>query len=112
MNRTLQSMLNKCIKVEQSKRSQQLTSVMMAYRNSFHESTVFTPHFLVYGREVCFLIDFTYQNPIDQPPADIHEEVSARQVSVQKAYDSACTALNSNERRRIALLNRKVHGPT
>ena len=101
MNRTLQSMLAKCVNDEQSNWSQQLPYVMMAYRTSVHESTGYTPHFLVYGQEVCLPIDFMYPNPSDQPPADIHEFVSARQVRFQKAYDSARTALNFNQRRKM-----------
>ena len=53
-----------------------------------------------------------YPNPSDQPPAGIHEFVSARQVRFQKAYGSARTALNINQRRRNAIYNRKVHVPT
>ena len=111
MNRTLQSMLAKCINDEQSNWSQQLPYVMMAYRTSVYESTGYTPHFLVHGKEVCFPNDFTYPNPSDQPRNDILEFVFARQVRFRKAYDSARTALNFNQRRRIALYNRKVHGP-
>ena len=58
MNRTLQSMLAKCVNDEQSTWSQHLPYVMMAYRTSVHESTGYTPHFLVYGQEVCLPIDF------------------------------------------------------
>ena len=107
MNRTLQSMLAKCINDEQSNWSQQLPYVMMAYRTSVHESTGYTPHFLVYGQEVCLPIDFIYPNPSDQPPNDTQEFVSARQVRFQKAYDSARTALNFNQPRRNALYNRR-----
>ena len=112
MNRTLQSMLAKCINDEQSNWSQQLPYVMIAYRTSVHESTGYTPPFLVYGQEVCLPIDLMYPNTSDQPPADVHEFVSARQVRFQKTYNSARTALNFNQRRRNAICNRKVHGPT
>ena len=84
MNRTLQSMLAKCIKGEQSNWSQQLLYVKMAYRTSVHESTGYMPHFLVYGQEVCLPIDFMYPNPIDQPSADIHKFVSARKSSFKR----------------------------
>ena len=70
MNHTLQSMLAKCINDEQSNWSQQLPYVMMAYRTSVHESTGYTPHFLVNGQEVCLPIDFMYPNPSGQPSAD------------------------------------------
>ena len=105
-------MLAKCVNDKQSNWSLQLTYVMMAYRTSVYESTGYTPHFLVYGREVCLRIDFLYPNLTDQPPTDIHEYVSARQLNFQKAYDSARTAPNFNHSRRNALYNRKVHEPT
>ena len=43
MNKTLQNMLPKCVKEEQSNWSQQLPYVMMAYRSSIHESIGYTP---------------------------------------------------------------------
>ena len=104
MDRTLQSMLAKCINEEESNRSQQLPYVMMAYRTSKHESTGYTPYFLV--------LVFMYPSPIDQSRADIHDFVSAQKIQFQKAYNSARWALNFNQRRRNAVYNRKVHGPT
>ena len=111
MNRTLQSMLAKCILEEKSNWSQQLPYVMMAYRTSVHESTVYTPHFVVYGQEVSLPIQFMYPNLNDQPPADIHESVSARKIQFQKAYDSARMALTFNQKRSNAVYKRKVHRP-
>ena len=114
MNRTLQSMLAKCINEEQSNWSQQFLYVMMAYRTSVHEYTGYTPHFLVYGQEVCNPIDFMDSNPIDQPPADIHKFVLAREIQFQKAYDSARMALNFNQKRRNALYKKSpcTHPPS
>ena len=52
MNKTLQNMLAKCIKEEQSNWSQHLPYVMIAYRSSVHESTGYTPQFLVFGQKL------------------------------------------------------------
>ena len=112
MNRTLQSMLAKSINEEQSNWSQQPPYVMMAYRISVHESTGYTPHFSVHGQEVCLPIDFMYPNRIDQPPADIHEFVSAQKIQFQKACNSARMALNFNQKCRNTVNNRKLQGPT
>ena len=68
--------------------------------------------FFCLGTKVCFPIDFMYPNPTDQPPADVHEFVSARQVRFEKSYHSVRTALNFNQWRKNALYNQKVHGPT
>ena len=44
MNRTLHSILAKCINEEQTNWSQQLPHVAMAYRTSVHQFTGYTPH--------------------------------------------------------------------
>ena len=63
MNKTLQNMLAKCINEEQSNWSQQLPDVMMAYRSSVHESTGYTPQFLVFGQELSLPLDCMYPSP-------------------------------------------------
>ena len=111
MNRTLQNMLAKCVNDEQNNWSTQLPYVMTAYRTSVHESTGYTPHFLVYGQEICLPIDFMYPSPNDHLPSSTNEYVSARKLAFQKAYESARLTLNQSQKRRNALYNRKVHGP-
>ena len=111
MNRTLQNMLAKCVNDEQNNWSTQLPYVMTAYRTSVHESTGYTPHFLVYGQEICLPIDFMYPSPNDRLPSNTNEFVSARKLAFQKAYESARSTLNQNQKRRNELYNRKVHGP-
>ena len=73
MNRTVQSGLAKCIKDEQNNWSQQLPHVMMTYPAHVQGPTGYTPHFLVYGQDLCLPVDFMYPNPADQPPVDIHD---------------------------------------
>ena len=63
MNKTLQNMLAKCINEEQSNWSQQLPYVIMAYRSLVHESTGYTPQFLVFGQELSLPLDCMYPNP-------------------------------------------------
>ena len=57
MNRTLLNMLAKSVDDFQSNWTQQLPYVMMAFRTSVHESTGYTPHFLVFGEEINLPID-------------------------------------------------------
>ena len=111
MNRTLQNMLAKCVNDEQNNWSTQLPYVMTAYSTSVHESTGYTPHFLVYGQEKCFPIDFIYPSPIDHLPSSTNELVSARKLAFQNTYESTRSTLNQSQKRRNALYNRKVHGP-
>ena len=111
MNRTLQNMLAKCVNDEKNNWLTQLPYVMRAYRISVHESTGYTPHFLVYGQEICLPINFMYPSPNDHLSSGTNDFVSARKLGFQKAYESARSALHQSQKRRNALFNRKVHGP-
>ena len=60
MNRTFQKMLAKCINAEQNNWSQQLPFAKIAYHSSVRESTQYTPHFLVRGRETSLPLDLMF----------------------------------------------------
>ena len=112
MNKTLQNMLAKCINEEQSNWSQQLPYVMMAYRSSVHESTGYTPQFLVFGQELSLPLDCMYPNPQENETTDIHEFVHNKQKAFQRAFKLVRRNLNEKQKRRNAIYNKKVHGPT
>ena len=112
MNRTLQNMLAKCINAEQNNWSQQLPYVMMAYRSSVHESTGYTPQFLVHGRETSLPLDLMFPSPESDCTTNVHEFVHQRKQAFQRAFALVRDNLNKNQRRRNAIYNHKVHGPT
>ena len=112
MNKTLQNMLAKCINEEQSNWSQQLPYVMMAYRSSVHESTGYTPQFLVFGQELSLPLDCMYPSRQENVTTDIHGFVHSKQQAFQRAFELVRRNLNEKQRRRNAIYNEKVHGPT
>ena len=112
MNKTLQHMLAKCINEEQSNWSQQLPYVMMAYRSSVHESTGYTPQFLVFGQELGLPSDCMYPNPQEITTTDIHEFVHNKQQAFQRAFELVRRNLSKKQKRRNAIYNKKVHSPT
>ena len=112
MNKTLQNMLAKCVNEEQSNWSQQLPYVMMAYRSSVHESTGYTPQFLVFGQELSLRLDCMYPHPQENKTTDIHEFVQNKQQAFQRAFELVRRNLNEKQKRRNAIYNKKVHGPT
>ena len=105
-------MLTKFINAEQNNWSQQLPYVMMAYRSSVHESTGYTPQFLVYGPETSLLLDLMLPSPESDCPTNVHEFVHPRKQAFQRAFALVRDNLNKNQRRRNAIYNHKVHGPT
>ena len=112
MNKTLQNMLAKCINEEQSIWSQQLPYVMMAYRSSVHESTGYTPQFLDFGQELSLPLHCMYPKPQENNTSDIHEIVHNKQQAFQRAFELIRRKLNTKQKRRNAIYNKKVHGPT
>jgi len=84
-HRTLNSMLAKMIETEKDW-DLMLPFVMAAYRSSRHESTEFTPNFLMLGREVHSPVDIVYGTPeakIHASYPDYSEEMLNR---FQRAY--------------------------
>ena len=112
MNETLQNMLAKCINEEQSNWSQQLPYVMMAYRSSVHESAGYTPQFLVFGQELSLPLDCMYPNPQENTTTDIHGFAHNKRQAFQRAFGLFRRNLNEKQKRRNAISNKKVRGPT
>ena len=77
MNRTLFSMLAKCIDEDQTNWSVKLPYVLMAYRSSGHESTGLTPHYLVFGHEVSLPLDPMY-HPVLRPRHQLMSTIGSR----------------------------------
>jgi len=65
-HRTLNSMLAKVISEDQRNWDEKLPYVMAAYRASIHESTHFSPNFLMFGRENRAPVDLLYGRKPDQ----------------------------------------------
>ena len=112
MKKTLQNMLAKCINEEQSNWSQQLPYVMMAYRSSVHESTGYTPQFLLFGQELSLPLDCMYPNPQENTTTDIHDFVHNKQQAFQRVFELFRRNLNEKQKRQNPIYNKKVHGPT
>jgi len=83
--RTLNSMLGRMIETEKDW-DLMLPFVMAAYRSSRHESTGFTPNFLMLGREVHNAVDIVYGAPEAKPPASYAEYNEEMLDRFQRAY--------------------------
>ena len=105
-------MLAKCINEEQINWSQQLPFVMMACQSSVHESTGYTPQFLIFGQELSLPSDCMYPNPQGNATTGIHEFGHKKQRKFQQAFELVRCNLNEKRKRRNCIYNKKVHGPT
>ena len=68
VNRTL---LNMLAKTDDDFQSNGTPYVMMAFRTSMHESTGYTPQFLVFGEEMNLSINFQYPSPEQDQRASV-----------------------------------------
>ena len=103
VNKLLQNTLTKCINEEQSNWLQQLPYVMMAYRSSVHESTGYTPQFLVFGQELRLPLDCRHLNQQENETTDIHEFVQNKQQEFHRAFELVRRNLNEKQKRRNAI---------
>jgi len=87
-HRTLNSLLAKMVSEDQRDWDTYLPSVMAAYRASQHESTGFSPNFLMFGRENRGPIDLMYGGPPDdnQTIVNYGNYVEEKVGKMQKAY--------------------------
>ena len=88
-NRTLLNMLAKTTDKHQRNWSELLPYVMLAYRTSVHESTSYTPYFLLFGHEATLPIDLQFPPPSDATWTNYHEYVAETRLRFHTAYEQA-----------------------
>jgi len=103
-HRTLNSMLAKVITDNQRDWDDRLSAVMAAYRSARHESTGFSPNFLVFGHENRAPIDLIL-GPILEESEEVqnrtYDEFVEQQLSIyQEAYQVAREHLGNAAQRR------------
>jgi hypothetical protein len=91
-NRTLGAMLSQYVNDHHTDWDKNLCYVMLAYRSSVQETTRYTPHFLMFGREVRLPIDAVFGRP--EPQAAESTEW-AREL--RQALDNAYTIVRQKQ---------------
>ncbi|CAG2253707.1 unnamed protein product [Mytilus edulis] len=86
-NRTLLSMLSKYVKENQRDWDVHLQKVMMGYRTSEHESTKFSPAYVLFGRELRLPLDVQYQLPDGSTAKNASEYVTRTKERFLQAYE-------------------------
>ena len=84
----------------------------MANRSSVHESTGFTPHYMVFGHEISLPLDLMYRPPPGTTPVDINDWVLQKEEAFRQAYELVRRNATTQQRCRNNLYNKRVHGPT
>ena len=97
MNRSIQDMLAKYVARHQHDWDVHLPMVMMAYWSSNHSSTQYTPHYLLFGREVWWALDVMYGREPHQPEA-ASEYVRSLRSTLEEAHERAGEHLKTAQR--------------
>ena len=97
---TMHAMLAKWIQANQRDWDEKLPAVAFAYRVSEHESTGFSPCFLMHGREARIPADIAY-GPTPNEPATESDFVADQQAALRSAFDLAQQQLSKAACRRM-----------
>ena len=107
MNRTIVDMLSKFVNENQKDWDEKLPKLMMAYRTSVHETTQFTPAYLMFGRELRLPIDIACSIPSSENQTTaqyakrlqdtlhstfehVRDNVGQNQETMKEYYDKGC----------------------
>ena len=82
----MNSLLGKTVEVHQRDWPQRLQYVVSAYNSSVHESTGFTPNFLMFGRELNTAVDIVLGNP-SGPPQSTNDYAEHLTKRMAEAYE-------------------------
>ena len=104
-NRTLLNMLAETTDKNQRNWSELLPNVMPANRTSVHESTGYTPYFLLFDHEATLPLDFQFPPPSDATWTNYHEYVAETRLRFHTAYEQARQYLRGQQKRQHALYN-------
>ena len=100
-HRTMNSLLGKTVQTNQKDWPQKLPYVVSAYNGSRHDSTGFSPNFLMFGRELNVAVDIALGNP-EGPPQSVNDYAAHLTENMANAYE-----LVSNQLQRSAERNKQ-----
>ena len=98
-NRTLNEMLCTTVKESPLTWDKRIHLLTMAYRGTPHESTGFSPNFMVYGKELFMPVDVMMGHPGSESSRDELEYVQGLRNRLEDAYDVAREHLQSSANR-------------
>ena len=86
-----------------------LQHVMLAYRSSVQETTGYTPHFLLTGREVSLPIDIMFGRAAEEP-CSWSDYINRIRDRLQTVYEIVRHTTKSQQKRQKSNYERRLHG--
>jgi transposase InsO family protein len=98
VHRTMNNLISKHIGENQRAWQDSLQTIVIAYNASIHESTNYSPYYLVYGREYRTPLDLTIATP-DIPVRNQWDYTDQLETRLQTAYESVNRHLKATTQR-------------
>nr|XP_022290306.1 uncharacterized protein LOC111101945 [Crassostrea virginica] len=85
-NRTLEAMLSSVVNKNHTDWDEQLPYLMMAYRSAEHDTTGYSPNYLMLGREATTPLDLVYEMNVQRKPIPRSKWVWQLQETMEEAH--------------------------
>jgi hypothetical protein len=109
VHRTLNTLLSKTVSEHQRDWDERLPMVVAAYNAARHETTEYSPYYLMFGREYRTPLDLTLGVPELEPP-EVCEYADQLRQRIQTAYEKVNERLCTKTQRMKIRYDAKVHG--
>jgi hypothetical protein len=94
-HRTLNGMLGRVVREDQRDWCSRLPFIMAAYRSARHESTGYSPNFIIYGQELIAPIDLVLGRPDDVEYHSMGQFVEQKLKAIERAHALVRDSLNT-----------------
>lgn len=98
-NRTLISMLGTLEQDQKSDLNTHIGALVHAYNASKHETTGFSPYFLMFGRDPTLPVDLVFRLDKHDKVTTLSKYIDNLQVRLERAYEAAKTASKNIQNR-------------
>jgi transposase InsO family protein len=109
VHRTLNVLLSKVVSENQRDWAERLPMVVAAYNAAQHETTEYSPYYLMFGREYRTPLDLTLKIPEEMASTDMGEYATQLRDRIQCVYEVVNQHLKSKTQRMKTRYDAKVH---
>jgi predicted aspartyl protease len=109
VHRTMNALLSKVVSENQRDWAERLPMVIAAYNAAHHETTEYSPYYLMFGREYRTPLDLTLNIPEEASPLDMGDYAAQLRERIQTAYEVVNQHLHTKTERMKTRYDAKVH---
>ena len=108
VHRTMNTLLSKIVSENQKDWAERLPMVVAAYNAAHHDTTEYSPYYLMFGREYRTPLDLTLNMPEETASIDTGEYAAQLRKRIQSAYETVNVHLRTKTQRMKTRYDAKV----